>query len=61
MDAAIAEGQRINYNFIRPHQALKGKTPSEKAEIDLDLGRNKWLSLIKKGLQCNTTQKSTPI
>lgn len=50
MNTAIAEGQRINYNFIKPHEAL-GKTPSEKGEIDLDLGQNKWLGLIKKALE----------
>lgn len=36
------------YNFIRPHQALNGKTPAQKAGINLDLGNNKWLSLMKK-------------
>lgn len=31
----IAEGQRIYYNFIKPHQALDGKTPSEKVDIKI--------------------------
>ena len=44
----IADGFRIYYNFIKPHMALDGKTPAEKANIDLELGINKWLSLIKK-------------
>jgi len=39
---------RIYYNFIRKHQSLKGKTPAEMANIDLNLEGNKWLSLIKK-------------
>ena len=39
---------RNYYNFIKPHQSLKGQTPAEKANIDLNLGKNKWLSLIKK-------------
>jgi len=39
---------RISNNFIRPPQSLKGKTPAEMANIDLGLGKNKWLSLIKK-------------
>ena len=43
----IIDGFRIYYNFIRPHMALSGKTPSEQAGIDLELGNNKWLSLIK--------------
>jgi hypothetical protein len=44
----MMEGLRIYYNFIRPHQALNGKTPVEMANIDLSLGRNKWKSLIEK-------------
>jgi len=44
----MIEGYRAYYNFIRPHQALKGKTPAEIANIDLDLGTNKWKTLIRK-------------
>ena len=44
---SMIEGYRAYYNFIRPHQALNGKTPAEKANIDLDLGKNRWLNLIK--------------
>lgn len=29
----ISEGQRIYYNFLKPHQALKEKTPAEVAII----------------------------
>src|SRR3989338_7404065 len=39
--------QRILHNFINPHQGLKGKTPAETAGIDLKLGRQKLLNLIK--------------
>jgi putative transposase len=42
----IAEGQRIHYNFIKPHQALKGKTPAEISQIKIE-GNNKWLTLFK--------------
>jgi len=28
--SVIAEGQGIYYNFMKPHQALEGKTPAEK-------------------------------
>jgi putative transposase len=44
--SAIAEGQRIYYNFIKPHQALDGKTPSEKVGFKNNK-KNKWLELIK--------------
>jgi hypothetical protein len=39
--------RRIIHNFVNPHQELKGKTPAEKAEIFLPLGRNKLLTLIE--------------
>jgi transposase-like protein len=48
----IAEGQRIHYNFVKPHMALAGQTPAERAGIGVD-GENKWLSLLKASL---TTQ-----
>ena len=39
--------KRIIHNFINPHMQLKGKTPAEMADIDIKLGRNKLLHLIK--------------
>lgn len=39
--------QSIINNFVNPHQQLKRKTPAEEAEIDLNLGDNKLLKLIK--------------
>ncbi|MBI4896066.1 MAG: hypothetical protein HY832_00770, partial [Candidatus Aenigmarchaeota archaeon] len=34
-------------NFVNPHQGLKLKTPAEAADVDLKLGRNKLLDLIR--------------
>jgi hypothetical protein len=34
-------------NFVNPHMQLKGFTPAEKADINLNLGQNKLLNLIK--------------
>jgi hypothetical protein len=48
LESATLNGQRIYYNHIRPHQALNGKTPAQAAGLELDLGANKWESLIKK-------------
>ncbi|MFH0954816.1 MAG: DDE-type integrase/transposase/recombinase [Candidatus Micrarchaeota archaeon] len=43
------ENFRTYYNFLRPHQALNGKTPAELADIKIPIyGKNKWLSMIKK-------------
>lgn len=46
-DTPLAEGQRIYYNFIRPHQALNSKTPPEAAGIHLGLTGNRWIRLIQ--------------
>ena len=44
---AIMKGIEIYYNFIRKHQGIDDKTPSEEAIPELILSTNKWLSLIK--------------
>jgi transposase-like protein len=38
----------IVYNFVSPHQQLQDMTPAENAGINLKLGRNKLLNLIKR-------------
>lgn len=30
-----AEGKRIQYNFVKPHMALKGETPAKKTGLDV--------------------------
>lgn len=47
MQTAIPEGNRIFYNFVRPHMALEEQTPAQAAGINLELGENKWMALIK--------------
>jgi hypothetical protein len=32
-DTALAEGKRIQYNFMKPHMALKGETPAQKTGL----------------------------
>ena len=49
--AVFNEGFKTYYNYIRPNQALKGKTPAEVAGVDLKLGENKWLGLVKKAVE----------
>lgn len=39
--------RRTIYNYVNPHQELKGRTPAEEAGINLKLKRNKLMSLIK--------------
>jgi len=46
MDTPILTGYQLFHNYIRPHMALKGKTPAEVAGIEVK-GKNKWLTLIQ--------------
>ncbi len=39
------------YNFVRPHQALDGKTPAQEAGFELGIGGNRWMELIEKGVK----------
>jgi len=50
-EKVFADGFRTYYNFIRPHQGLNGMTPSQKANLALDLNRNRWLSLLRQSLK----------
>ena len=44
----FSELHQIHHNYVRPHEGLDGITPSESAGIDLDLGDDKYLDLIKQ-------------
>jgi transposase-like protein len=45
-DTPILKGYQIFHNYIKPHEALEGKTPSEACGIKVE-GKNKWLTLIQ--------------
>ncbi len=45
-DTPILTGMQIYHNYVRPHDALNGKTPAEAAGIAIQ-GENKWLTLIQ--------------
>lgn len=45
-DTPVLPGYQIFHNYIRPHQALKGKTPAEACGIEV-VGENKWITLIQ--------------
>jgi hypothetical protein len=45
MKTPIVEGQRIQYNFVKPHQALEGQTPAKKVGIEIG-NKNKWMDLL---------------
>ena len=49
-DTPILTGMQIFHNYVRPHMALDGKTPSQAAGIDVQ-GENRWLTLIQNASQ----------
>jgi transposase InsO family protein len=49
MTSKIAEGQRIQYNFVKPHKALDGQTPAQAAGIEANKG-NKWMKLLTEAI-----------
>jgi transposase-like protein len=52
-DTPILSGMQIYHNYIRPHMALDGETPADRAGIRVE-GKDKWLTLIQ-----NASRKST--
>jgi transposase-like protein len=45
-DTPILKGYQLFHNYIRPHEGLDGKTPSEACGITIE-GQNKWKTLIQ--------------
>lgn len=43
----LLDGWLVHYNFFRPHEALKGKTPAEKAGIEFPY--KNWLDVVRQG------------
>ena len=51
-DTPILTGMQIYHNYVRPHEALDGRTPSEAAGIAIK-GNNKWVTIIQNA-RCKT-------
>jgi len=49
-ETPILTGYQIFHNYLRPHEGLDGKTPSEACGIQIK-GENKWLTLIQNASQ----------
>jgi len=45
-DTPILKGYQMYHNYLRPHEALDGKTPAEACGIKVE-GEDKWLTLIQ--------------
>ena len=51
-ETPILTGYQIFHNYIRAHEGLEGKTPSEACGIKVE-GKNKWLTLIQNASKRN--------
>ena len=52
-DTPTLKRMQIYHNYIRPHEALNGRTPSEAAGMKVE-GKDKWLTLIQNAFRKNT-------
>jgi putative transposase len=50
----LLEGWVVNYNYVRKHQSLKGKTPAQACGIEM---KNDWHTLIKKSIRNITKEE----
>lgn len=55
-DIEILTGCQLFHNYIRPLEALDGKTPSETCGIQVQ-GENKWKTLIQNAKYHKNLQK----
>jgi putative transposase len=53
----MLQGYQIYHNYIRPHEALKGKTPADLCGIDIQ-GQNKWITLIQNASKTSNYPKA---
>jgi transposase-like protein len=55
-ETPILQGYQIFHNYIRPHEGLNGKTPSEACGLKVE-GDNKWITLIQNASHHPTVNK----
>jgi hypothetical protein len=57
-DSPILTGYQLFHNYVRPHMALKGKTPAEAAGIKVE-GQDKWLTIIQNARLAQQTKSNS--
>ena len=55
-DSPILKGLQIYHNYVRPHEALNGETPADRAGIKVK-GADKWLTLIQNASTSPSTER----
>ena len=56
-DSPLINGYQIYHNYVRPHMALDGKTPSEVCGIIIQ-GNDKWKTLIQNASKVSLVTKT---
>jgi hypothetical protein len=56
-DTLILSGYQIYHNYIRPHEALQGKTPAELAGVKVE-GSDKWMTIIQNAAKSDRNIKN---
>ena len=59
-ETPILTGMQLFHNFIRPHEALKGKTPSQACGIEIK-GDNKWKTRLKTPKSTSQSREPTKV
>ena len=57
-DTPVLAGYQIYHNYLRPHEASKGKTPAEKCGIVIE-GGNKWKTVVEKSTRIRDKRINT--
>jgi putative transposase len=52
----LLTGYQLFHNYLRPHEALKGKTPAEVCGIEIK-GDNKWKIVIENAVRFNRFER----
>lgn len=55
------ESFRLYHNFIKKHMALNEVTPAQIANVELALGKNRWLGLLKQSLDNQKLPNTTGV
>jgi transposase-like protein len=56
-DSPILNGMQIFHNYVRPHEALGGKTPAQMAGVAVE-GENKWQTLIQNASKVRNMKRA---
>ena len=59
VDSPAFKGMQLYHNYFRPHMALEGDTPAERAGIRIE-GENKWVTVIQHATKATNCRELPP-